>query len=197
MTLAPPNHRIDWHLYFSHQKKKCDNLSGMIIAWLFHGGPKDPKHRGRAHPLITFILHYGIVALVTTYFHDWMVRRYPNFCEKGVCVVPTAAVDRRQYQVAIFFGLYGCCLLLSRLYLRWHNTCGRGRGLDDMFLEFYRQTFLCSVTIFHSALGLYTGRPILTQAFCVAVGIDQLLWWIDLGGYILWYVMVTHILMKL
>ena len=53
------------------------------------------------------------------------------------------------------------------------------------YVVFYEFQFLCNVTLIISSLSLYTNRPIVATGFCVSVGIDQLLWYVDLLGYFL------------
>jgi hypothetical protein len=49
----------------------------------------------------------------------------------------------------------------------------------------YEYCWLCNVTLWMGALALYTHRPVLATAYCVTVGIDQLLWYVDILGYFL------------
>ena len=51
------------------------------------------------------------------------------------------------------------------------------------YVVFYEFQFLCNVTLVVSPIALSTSRPTVATAFCVAVGIDQLLWYVDLLGY--------------
>jgi len=144
-----------------------------VIRWLREEGPKASKHRGKWHPLTTFVLHYGIVTAVTMSVHDWWLSM------QDIPLLPFCTGDDagRQQSVGIFLGIYFLVFFICRLILRWKDP--------DYYIEFYKQTFLCSVTIFQGAIGFYTNRPILAQSFCVAVGIDQILWYVDLLGYIL------------
>ncbi len=144
-----------------------------MLGWLVQGGPKAAKHRGKVHPMVTFFVHYIVVAWVTTYVHDWIVARSRSMSDGGFTTCIFAPTHK---SVGAFFGVYFLLFFSCRLVLRWHQ--------HDFYIEFYKQTFLCSVTTFHAAIGLYTGRLILAQAFCVAVGVDQILWYIDLGGYL-------------
>ena len=147
-----------------------------MLGWLLQGGPHDSKHRGKLHPVVTFFIHYGVVAWVSVAVHDWMVvARQPstgNTATLTFCITPPI-----RQSIGAFFGLYFIMFFSTRLALRWKQC--------DFYVEFYRQTFLCSVTIFHVFLGLYTDRIVLAQSFCVAVGIDQILWYVDLAGYLI------------
>jgi len=144
-----------------------------MSTWLLQGGPNAAKHRGKAHPLVTFFLHYAVVAWATVAAHDWMVEKWTVEDAATTCT-PTS---RRQF-VGMFMAVYFVLCFSWRLALRWQSPV-------DFYIEFYKQTFLCSVTIFHAALGLSTNRTILAQSFCVAVGIDQILWYVDLLGYLI------------
>ena len=147
----------------------------MLVGWLLQGGPHDSKHRGKLHPVVTFFLHYSVVAWISVLVHDWIVftRQTSNPTTLTSCIIPPI-----RKSIGVFFGLYFVIFFTTRLALRWKQN-------DHFYVEFYRQTFLCSVTIVHVALGLYTGRIILAQSFCVAVGIDQILWYVDLVGYLI------------
>lgn len=143
-----------------------------ILSWLLQGGPRAAKHRGKVHPVVTFLLHYAVVASVTVSAHDFLIMQWPIPDESGSCISSS-----RQSTVGVFFAVYFVAYFSCRLALRWHQP--------DFYIQFYEQTFLCSVTIFHASLGLSTNRPILAASFCVAVGIDQILWYVDLAGYLL------------
>ena len=60
-----------------------------------------------------------------------------------------------------------------------------GNNKKLLYVVFYEFQFLCNVTLIISSLSLWTNRPIVATGFCVAVGIDQLLWYVDLLGYFL------------
>jgi hypothetical protein len=148
----------------------------IMLAWLLQAGPKAAKHRGKSHPLVTFCLHYAIVALITVSAHDWITATtQPESSVSTTCSPPL-----HRQSVGFFLGIYYVLYFSCRLALHWHQ--------QDFYIEFYKQTFLCSVTIFHTALGLYTNRPILAESFCVAVGIDQISWYVDLAGKLILYV---------
>jgi hypothetical protein len=143
-----------------------------VLRWLQEDGPKAPKHRGKYHPPATFVLHYIVVAIFTVTAHDWLILVYSSKEDRWPC----SDINRQQY-VGVFLGIYFLVFFSCRLALRWRDP--------DYYVEFYKQTFLCSVTILHSAVGFYTNRPILAQSFSVAVGIDQILWYVDLVGYLI------------
>jgi hypothetical protein len=167
------------------------------MSWLAQEGPKAPKHAGFLHPLATFVVHYACVAVGTILAHDVLVEAYKNYyyAEASVddeCSLVPSPTYRQN--VANFLTIYYVCFLSWRLAIHRNN---KSSSPFDIYCEFYRQTFLCSVTLFNAAIGLYTDRPIIATAFCVAVGIDQLLWYVDLTFYFLWCVDYQFLEVKL
>ena len=140
--------------------------------WLLQEGPNARKHKEWIHPIVTFVLHYVVVTTTMMIVHDALVdavsRNFENN-DENECTVSPEMIRRRQIVacfLAIYFSLYFCV----RLALRWK---------DNPYLfysEFYQQTFMCSVTIANCSLSFSYNRPIIAQSFCIAVGIDQLLW---------------------
>lgn len=106
--------------------------------------------------------------LIGIYQHHWPEPLVSSDC-------PRTPLARRR-QVGVFLLVYFAFYFGVRLALHWNA---------HFYVEFYKQTFLCSVTIFMTGIGLVFDRPILAQAFCVAVGFDQLLWYVDLTCYVL------------
>jgi hypothetical protein len=144
-----------------------------VTRWLREAGPTAPKHRGKFHPVATFLMHYAVVGVVTVTAHDWLMAGSSFHDEASL----PCSYTSRQRSVGIFLGVYFVAYFSCRLALRWRDP--------DYYVEFYKQTFLCSVTILYAAVGFYTNRPVLAQAFCTAVGIDQILWYIDVSGYLI------------
>mmetsp|Transcript_26315 Transcript_26315/g.72307 ORF Transcript_26315/g.72307 Transcript_26315/m.72307 type:complete len:138 (-) Transcript_26315:2123-2536(-) len=136
--------------------------------WLLQEGPTATKHRGWKHPIVTFLLHYAIVGTTIPFVHDVLVDALPDTNDLDCSLSPEATARRQN--VAIFFGMYFVLYFCVRLALRRKEKAFR------FYSEFYGITFLCSVTIFMSALSFYINRPIIAQAFCMAVGIDQFMW---------------------
>ena len=48
---------------------------------------------------------------------------------------------------------------------------------------YYEFTWLCNTALVVGSLGLYFDRPVIAGVFCITVGIDQWLWYIDLLGW--------------
>jgi len=149
--------------------------------WLLQQGPDAKKHKGPAHPIITFVLHYIVVTVSAFFAHDvfvvWTLKYFGNSDDKECTVSPE--MRRRRRIVGIFLASYFSFYFCIRLALQWKSKPYK------LYSEFYQQTFMCSMTIFNSALSLYCDRPIVSHAFCILVGMDQLMWYIDIVGYIL------------
>lgn len=148
------------------------------MRWLLQGGPDAIKHKERIHPIVTFFFHYVVVAAGMRIAHDAIVDAVYGNYDTGKCETSSETLGRRRFFVARFLAIYFLAYFCIRLALRWREKPYK------FYSEFYGQTFLCSVTIFNSALGFHCNRPIIAQAFCVAVGIDQLLWYFDIAGYL-------------
>ena len=142
------------------------------MTWLAHQGPNGAKHKGWRHPLATFLIHYSVVACTTIFFHDLLVGMAVSHSGDNMqCSTLNTELGERQLRVSSFLAIYFGLYFAWRLALQWNE-----RNTYLLFPEFYRQTFLCSGTIFNAALTFYTNRPLRAEAFCIAVGIDQLLW---------------------
>ena len=143
-----------------------------MMRWLLQEGPDAKKHKGRAHPIITFFLHYTIVTASAFFAHDVFAvaarTKFGNPDDKECGA--SSEMMRRWHIVGAFLAFYFFFYFLIRLGLQWRSKP------YQLYSEFYQQTFMCSVTIFNSALGFHYDRPIISQSFCIAVGIDQLLW---------------------
>ena len=142
------------------------------MRWLLQEGPDAKKHKECTHPIITFVLHYIVVTASAFFAHDvfvFAIRTKLGNSDDRKCE-PSLEMMRRWHIVGAFLALYFLSYFLIRLALKWKSRPYK------FYSEFYEQTFMCSVTIFNSALGFYWNRPIVSQAFCIAVGLDQFLW---------------------
>jgi hypothetical protein len=148
----------------------------MLLSWLSQDGPQSEKHRGWRHPIVAFLVHYSVVAASMIAVHDAMISVWKNSNNNNnnsnnnneVSECRNTHLRQRQKTVATSLSVYFCLFFVWRLALL--------RRQKMLFVEFYRQTFLCSVTIFCSSMAFFTGRSLIAEAFCIAVGIDQLLW---------------------
>ncbi len=140
----------------------------MNMRWLIQEGPDAKKHKERAHPVAIFVIHYTLVISTTFYAHDVIANWASRNLEED-CTIPSELAQRRRL-VGPFLGVYILTVFAMRLALQWNSK-------PYLFnVVFYEQTFMCSVTIVSSALGFCFHRPLISQAFCITVGIDQLLW---------------------
>mmetsp|Transcript_412 Transcript_412/g.891 ORF Transcript_412/g.891 Transcript_412/m.891 type:complete len:291 (-) Transcript_412:89-961(-) len=146
------------------------------MRWLLQEGPDAKKHKQRAHPVVTFVIHYTVLITTTFYAHDVLVERASRSLQED-CTISEELLKRRQW-VGPVLGLYFCMYFAIRLALQWNSK-------PYLFnVVFYESTFMCSATIVCSALSFCFHRPLISQAFCITVGIDQLLWYFDILGYI-------------
>lgn len=148
----------------------------MVMAtWLSLqlGQRKDPRsriHRGLLYPFMVCGVHYFISMTVSVLVHDQLTHKFD--CDYST---------RRKHWISYFFALYATWLFMWRLLFRKPPRASgepQPRGL-----VVYEYTWLCNVTLWQSAFALRTNRPALAMAYCIVVGIDQLLWYIDLGMY--------------
>lgn len=149
------------------------NVMSSIHQWLSHERPHAAKHRGWKHPLATCVVHYLIVSIVTFGAHDFLVSRiYQD--DMASCYPDTSShLRERRLVVTTFLCFYATWLLLWRLFiLEQHRQA-----------VLYEYCFLCNVTLVLSAAALASNRPLIAGAYCVTVGIDQLLWYVDLTGF--------------
>eukprot|EP00536_Pseudo-nitzschia_multiseries_P001972 jgi/Psemu1/322329/estExt_fgenesh1_pg.C_260036 len=145
--------------------------------WFLQEGPTATKHKEWMHPIVTFLFHYAIVVTAVPFAHDILANALVNANDLE-CNLSLEETRRRQ-NVAKFLAVYFAIYFAVRLTLRWSERAYR------FYSEFYGITFTCSVTIPMSAMSFYTNRPIIAQAFCLAVGIDQSLWYFDMAGFLL------------
>lgn len=140
--------------------------------WLLQEGPDAKKHKGWMHPVFTFIVHYSVVATAVPLAHDNLIGAVSNKfgAFDGIECTASREMIQRRKAAAGFFAVYYLVYFCARLAIKWKEKP------HLLYSEFYGQTFMCSVTIAMSVLSFYTNRPLIAQAFCVAVGIDQLLW---------------------
>jgi hypothetical protein len=168
--------------------------------WLSEEGPTSRKHKGFIHPVVTFVVHYVSVINIIIFVHDALVHSTTtsiyygktngdvninvnendndNDSEKNNCIEYSIMIKRRQQYIACFLALYFCICLCVRLALQWKNTKQTKQSYCKLYCEFYRMTFLCNVTIINVSISFLYNRPIIAQSFCLAVGIDQFLWYV-------------------
>ena len=141
----------------------------MLIKFLSQGGPRHPKHSSSwLHPISAFLLHYFTITVLTIIVHD-------NFVMTSE--TSSSLQQEQQYRIALFTLMYFCTLILYRVIL--HS--------NDKIIEkgiVYEGTWLCNSTLYMATVGLCTQRYILVLSHVVAVSIDQVLWYVDLIGWV-------------
>mmetsp|Transcript_4253 Transcript_4253/g.12005 ORF Transcript_4253/g.12005 Transcript_4253/m.12005 type:complete len:305 (-) Transcript_4253:605-1519(-) len=153
------------------------------LRWLSQSGPTAPKHsEGWAHPIAACLLHYFVVIPTTIFVHDALIDRLRDGALSTSHTDPSCAdsglPSARTTLISNFFAGYATSLLLWRLI-----TIRSKLGPIHQRGVLYEYAWLCNSTLIMVSLGLRTCRPILATSFCVAVSIDQLLWWVDLAGW--------------
>lgn len=126
------------------------------------------KHTQWLHPTVSVVLHFLTVFVVAFAAHDWLLLLY-----KDDGTAPSNCTDESAQHVTLasFFFVYAAWLLFWRLWL-FREPC-----------ILYEYCWLCNVTLCLSPAALLLKKPIIAQACCVTVGIDQLLWYADLAAY--------------
>lgn len=142
-----------------------------VISWLTQD-PSSSKHRKYFHPITACILHYLVVLLTVFTIHDQVFvpvlgDDYPSGKVGGDRSV---MVSRALFSYVTF-------LFSSRLLVVPSDSERRA--------IIYEFMWLCNGTLLMSPIALLTGRPLLASSFCVAVSIDQVLWYVDLLVYVL------------
>lgn len=157
------------------------------------------------HPLLAFTIHY-IIAITTIFFiHD-------NFL-LGVAVADVELSQQQQYEsyheqttqrdtTSTFLIWYTLLLFITRYISSYQATSSSSLGGRKLrhYSVLYELTWLCNTTLIVGCLSLGNDttmtttsnswllrrRPMVATAFCIAVSIDQVLWYIDTLGYIIY-----------
>jgi hypothetical protein len=138
----------------------------MLYRWLCHDGPSADKHNKRwIHPFVAVLLHYAVVVIASCGMHDLFLHGHEELECNGIGF---------RKNVARYCAWYFVVMQAFRLY-----------SLENKQAVLYEMTWLCNVTLVMGPIGLYWNRPIIASAYCITVGIDQLLWYVDLFGYAL------------
>ncbi|CAB9508071.1 expressed unknown protein [Seminavis robusta] len=140
----------------------------MVLSWLAQEGPHAAKHHDWAHPVAVVVCHYSILIVVTFWVHDWMVLMEDTSWSM------TESCQAHRRKVGIFLVLYSAWFLPWRIY--WSENWVRHALL-------YEYTWLCNGTLVLGSLASFSHRPMISLACCVTVGINQLLWYVDLLAY--------------
>ena len=108
-------------------------------------------------------LYYGVMTVIMVAAHDAML--HFSGAEEVECI------DGRGDAMSGISLAYFIILLLTRTVTA-----------TDVRLPVYEFFWLCNVALFFAGFGVLLNRPIMVTSLAVAVGIDQILWYVDLGG---------------
>jgi hypothetical protein len=142
-----------------------------LIGLVEQGDPKSENHVGLTYPLTVCLIHYAVIWVVSVRCHDSISE--PLGCGHNLSIKTTTSW---------FFLTYAMWLLLWRVFCRKPPKNAQGQS-PPRGLVIYEYCWLCNVTLWMSAYALLTNRPVLASAYCTVVGIDQLLWYVDLGVF--------------
>mmetsp|Transcript_7132 Transcript_7132/g.11915 ORF Transcript_7132/g.11915 Transcript_7132/m.11915 type:complete len:327 (+) Transcript_7132:87-1067(+) len=166
-----------------------------MIKYLAQAGPTHPKHGGGfssanaqfpIHPLLSFIVHYSIVIPIIFLVHDLF---FIPKAASSVDLVQYEETIHRQTVISRFLFIYTVILFTTRCASSFN--AGRLRQHAVM----YELTWLCNSTLLMGSITfgvfddgtatnwLFRRRPLIATACCIGVSIDQVLWYVDLLGY--------------
>ncbi len=158
-----------------------------MLRYLSQSGPHHPKHGGGCrssseggglpppHPSLAFIIHYSITISSIYLVHDTLFAdetQYDSHDESAL---------RNQVYVSKFLFIYTLILFTAR----YSSSYYAGRLRHHSVL--YELTWLCNSTLIVGCLSfsgwgdcwLLKRRPLAATACCVAVSIDQIMWYVD------------------
>lgn len=175
-----------------------------MLGYLSQAGPHHPKHGGsprRAspahhkrksnflfpplHPTLALIVHYAIAIPSTFLVHDAFFSDSGDAHSKE----EDELLLLRQIAISKMLLVY----TLGVFTTRYLSSCHAGRLRHHSVL--YEMTWLCNTTLVMGCLSFAGGgpahggswllrrRPLVATAYCVAVSVDQLLWYVDLVGW--------------
>lgn len=160
-----------------------------LFHFLSQQGPNAHKHTTWKHPILVCLLHYTITTAILLPLHDYYIQLFHLGIGSGIGINNTGmnntnniihnihAQDKSQ-QIAAFTIQYFTLLITYRILQNKNNPLLQKACL-------YENTWLCNSTLYFAAIGLYTHRPLLVTSHLIAVSIDQILWYVDLTGFML------------
>ena len=160
-------------------KRSVKIMMDQVITWLTQD-PHSRKHtHGWKHPIAACLIHYLLSLSLIIIVHDAFV--LPRFEEEiiprplgKISLCPTQA----PYNLSALFSIgYTSLLLLIRLV-------GNPTGIHRRAV-LYVFTWLCNSTlVLGASFGLIACRPRMATGFLIAVSVDQILWYVDIIGYV-------------
>mmetsp|Transcript_589 Transcript_589/g.1113 ORF Transcript_589/g.1113 Transcript_589/m.1113 type:complete len:184 (-) Transcript_589:17-568(-) len=180
----------------------------VMLQFLSQSGQHHPKHGGGPiskdresvlpplHPLLAFCTHYVIVISSTFIIHDLLFIHTAN---ENIKYYERDEINTslRQNMVSYFLFFYVIILFGAR-YISSHYA---GRLRQHAVL--YELTWLCNSTLLIGCLSfggfeklsneyfggyatwIFRRRPLVATSFCVAVSIDQVMWYVDLAVWLI------------
>lgn len=136
-----------------------------LIAYLAKGASDDPKHHTVRHALLTVAVFYASMLSVGLVFE-----RVLHDALGGLPELPATAAAA----TAAFLGTYWVALIATRLALE----------ADRRVLVMYDAIWSCTATCLLGAVAAVLRRPALLCACGILVAISQVLWYVDILGYL-------------
>lgn len=167
----------------------CLNEKSGVLSYLSQDGPKAPKHSTWTHPILCVITHYVIATLLVFFGHDYclpyLVTSMDEYTYRTELKdeMDMKIVKHKQRCIGMFFLGYWFCLILYRFMNFAHD-----RILQIAVL--YEATFLCNMTLYMTGIVLSfyndggNNKELIIMAHIVTVSIDQVLWYVDLTGWV-------------
>ena len=176
----------------------------MLFDHLTQGGPLHHKHGGGdgkissqrrpallsppIHPSLAFISHYVVTILSTFYIHDTFFSSNLHDDDDDDDDDDDATTIQRQTYISYFLIIYTLTLFITR-YLSSYT-----HGQIRHYSVLYELTWCCNFTLVIGCITfcggrttswLFRRRPLVATACCVAVSIDQIMWYVDLLVWII------------
>lgn len=130
----------------------------------------DGRHASWQHPLLTMVCLFSAIVLTTLAAHDLLVAA-DSATFKADMAEHDAPPLNFQPWMAHFFMAYLVVMISSRF-------------LDCGAYIFYESVWCCNSSLILASIGILTHRPLLVGASVAGVCCDQLMWWVDCGGYL-------------
>ena len=140
-----------------------------VVQWL-SAVEGHSKHRGISHPLTTVILAMSAIVVASVASHDVIFGRPDRIDEENL---EERLLSNYRQKAALVLYCYVTTMATFRLpVLGFPRLC-------------YEMLWSCNTSMILAAVGLGSNRPHLVAAAAISVAIDQLMWYVDLIGYII------------
>ena len=151
-------------------------LAPALASWLDAGPVGSPKHESVWHPFAAMLVGFGGIISTAVRSHDAIFADANEDCGSinPRFDLPGASWGFGEITVTPSWGL---CMYIMFFAACRVPSLGLGRFL-------YESLWGCNVAMVLAALGFATGRARLVSAAGISVAIDQVLWWVDIIGFI-------------